>query len=130
MIDNQLIDNAKRIRQEYLMLMESLGKYEKDIRDLSKFLLDTTEDLKKYNKTIVSKIKSKQDISEVVKYLVSKIGEIETEEIKLTYKVQDVNKKIEQLNKDEETLYLTIKSRYPNLSDDNIKKEVQSHLER
>jgi hypothetical protein len=44
-------------------------------------------------------------------------------ESKLTKKVELVNKKLEKLKRDEESLYKALKEKYPNLSDDDLRKK-------
>ena len=128
MIDKQLIESAKYIRKEYLSSYRSLTKYETDIKELSSFLLRKVEELKKYNNDIVKNIRTKDDISKVSLHIISEIQSIEDEEKKLTKKVTDINDKLEKLRTDEQNLYKTIKDRYPNLSDDDMTKEIHSYL--
>lgn len=129
MIDNQLIESAKFIRKEYLSLNSSLEKYQGDVSNLGNFLLSKVEDIKNYKNDVMSKMKSKEDLSKVTDHLVKELKDIEDEEKKLVMKVDSINQKLEKLKKDEDILYDTIKLRYPNLTDDEIKKEIHSHLE-
>ena len=128
MIDSQLIESAKYIRKEYLSSYRELLKYEDDIKNLSKFLFNKVDELKTYNDDIVRNIKTKDDIAKVSSYLISEIQTIEDEEKKLTKKVSDINGKLEKLRSDEQMLYQSIKNRYPDLSDEDMSKEIHSHL--
>jgi hypothetical protein len=56
------------------------------------------------------------------------MSELEVESIKLTSKIDPINKKIENLKRDELQLYEAIKKKYPDLSDDDMKKEIHSKL--
>ena len=130
MIDKQLIESAKSIRKEFLKISNSLNNYHDDVKNLADFYFKKVEELKSYNKDHIKKIRSKEDLDKVTKHLVQEIELIEVEEQKLSDKVQKLNLDLEKLNKDENILYETIKSRYPNLSDDQIVKEIQSHLDK
>lgn len=130
MIDKQLIESAKFIRKDYLSLSNDLNKYHDDVKSLGNFLLKKVEELSKYNDDVVKKMKNQDDISKVTSFILKEIEGIEDEEKKLVKKVESVNADLEKLRKDEIMLYNTIKERYPNLSDDDIKKEIHSHLEK
>ncbi len=130
MIDKQLIESAKIIRNDYLSLTSNLDKYQVEVGNLGKFLLNKVEELKKYNDEVIKKIKNKDDIAKVTSHILLEIQEIEVEEKRIAVKVESINTKLEKLKKDEMSLYQTIKDRYPNLSDDQIVKEIQSHLEK
>ena len=45
-------------------------------------------------------------------------------------KVEKLNLQLEKLNRDESILYETIKKRYPNLTDEEIVKEIHQHLDK
>jgi len=130
MIDKQLIESAKSIRKEFLKISNSLNNYHDDVKNLADFYFKKVEELKSYNKDHIKKIRSKEDLDKVTKHLVQEIELIEVEERKLSDKVEKLNLALEKLNKDENILYETIKSRYPDLSDDQIVKEIQSHLDK
>jgi chromosome segregation ATPase len=130
MIDKQLIESAKSIRKEFIKISNSLNNYHDDVKNLADFYFKKVEELKSYNKDHIKKIRSKEDLDKVTKHLVQEIELIEVEERKLSDKVEKLNLDLEKLNKDENILYETIKSRYPDLSDDQIVKEIQSHLDK
>ena len=129
MIDNQLIESAKFIRKDYLSLTKNLNKYQDDVKNLGIFLLKKVDEIKKYNDDVIKKIKNKDDISKVTNHILKEIQAIEDEERKLAEKVESVNLKLEKLRSDEVILYNTIKERYPNLTDEQITKEIHSHLD-
>jgi len=129
MIDSQLIESAKFIRKDYLSLTKNLDKYQDDVKSLGIFLLKKVDEIKKYNDDIIKKIKTKDDISKVTNHILKEIQDIEDEEKKLAEKVESVNLRLEKLRSDELILYNTIKERYPNLTDEQITKEIHSHLD-
>jgi chromosome segregation ATPase len=130
MIDKQLIESAKYIRNDFLSLTENLLIYQEEVKKLGNFFLNKSDDLRKYNDDVVKKIKSKNELSIVTNYILKEIQQIEDEEKKLSLKVEDVNQKMEKLRKDEMILYQTIRDRYPDLSDDEIRKEIHSNLDK
>jgi chromosome segregation ATPase len=129
MIDIQLIESSKFIRKDYLSLTKNLDKYQDDVKSLGIFLLKKVDEIKKYNDDIIKKIKTKDDISKVTNHILKEIQDIEDEEKKLVEKVESVNLRLEKLRSDELILYNTIKERYPNLTDEQITKEIHSHLD-
>ena len=129
MIDIQLIESSKFIRKDYLSLTKNLDKYQDDVKSLGIFLLKKVDEIKKYNDDIIKKIKTKDDISKVTNHILKEIQDIEDEEKKLVEKVESVNLRFEKLRSDELILYNTIKERYPNLTDEQITKEIHSHLD-
>ena len=130
MIDKQLIESAKYIRNDFLSLTENLLIYQEEVKKLGNFFLNKSDDLRKYNDDVVKKIKSKNELSIVTNYILKEIQQIEDEEKKLSLKVEDVNQKMEKLRKYEMILYQTIRDRYPDLSDDEIRKEIHSNLDK
>ena len=129
MIDRQLIESAKIIRREFLTLSKKLDGYQDDVKNLGFFLQNKASELESYSEKNLKRLSSKDDLDRVVRHILSEIDSIEEEEKKLSKKVSSINDEIEKLRKDEVKLYETIKHRYPNLSDDQISKEVQSQLD-
>ncbi len=128
MIDNQLIESAKIIRTNYLNAMKNLNSYETDVRKLANFLTEKMKSLETIKNVELKKKPNKEHLAEVTKKLAEDLGAIEDEEQKLLKKVESINKDILKLQKEEEILYKTIKQRYPTLSDDEIRRQIQSHL--
>jgi chromosome segregation ATPase len=129
MIDNQLIESAKFIRKDFLVLSRKLDMYQDDVRNLGLFLQKKASELESYSEKNIKKITSKSNLDEVVRHILSEIESIEEEEAKLSKKVSSINDEMDKLRKDELALYENIKIRYPNLSDDEILKEIQSNLD-
>lgn len=128
MIDEQLIQSAINIRLQFLGLNSQLDDYMKDVRKLADFLREKIKELTEYNETVIMKPKPETTIDSVSKHLVSKMEEIEIEEQKIRKKIEQINSKLELLEKDEKILYETIKKRYPSLKDEQIVKEINKHL--
>lgn len=128
MIDNQLIESAKNIRKTFLRMTNQLSVYETEVKDLINFLQEKIQILQNYNNNDVRKMKTNEDLNKVTKSILKEIEEIEAAEQKLQNKIGKINKEIEKLSNEEVILYKTIKERYPNLSDVEIKREIQQNL--
>ena len=128
MIDTRFIESAREIRKEYLRLSEELDKNQNNVKELAIYLEGKIEELKEFQESLKNKIKSKEQIMDVTKNLLIKIGEIEDREKSMTKSIDEVNKKIINLRSEEFLLMKKIKEKYPELSSDEIKKEVHSKL--
>jgi len=124
MIDHNLLQTAREIRKKYLSIMSDLSLYEKEVKKLSDFLLEKSEVFKDINEKDLNTKGSKEQLLIITQKIVNEIQEIENEETKITQRVNVLNEGLVKLQKEEEFLYQTIKKRYPNLSDENIKSEV------
>ncbi len=129
MIDTQLIESAQNIRKTFLKLGKELNNYQGDVKKLVEFLQEKLSYLEQYNNKNVKNIKNDDDISKVTKDILSQIEEIEVAEKRIQTKINKINKELEQLNKDEQILYQTIKERYPEMTDEQIIKEIHQNLE-
>jgi len=126
MIERPLIENAKLIRIRFLSLNEELDSYEDDVRRLAEYFQKISDELK----AIESDIKKSDNIKSIEDKVLRKMDTLEFESNKISTKINNINLQIEKLKKEELDLYLLIKRRYPNMSDDEIKKEIQSNLEK
>jgi chromosome segregation ATPase len=129
MIDQQLIESSREIRKKYLKAMSNLNVYEQDVRNLANFLQEKFKVFERIKDVELKKKPTKEDLEIVTKQIIDEITSIENEEQKILRKVESINGEIGKLQKEEEILYQTIKKRYPKLSDQEIKEEIQSNLE-
>ena len=130
MINKIYIESAKNIRSEFLNLSKTLDSYNNELVNLLDYLKNISVELEDISKLEVSKIRTKSDASNVTDRIVKKMNEIEVEEKKLIRLITPINDKIERLRTEEILLFTQIKEKYPKLTDSEIKKEVQSYLER
>lgn len=130
MIDRQYVESAKYIRSEFLSLNKELSAHEEDLRKLSDFLFKKIDELKDYRDTVISKMKTREDLTTITAHLMKEIVSIEDEEKRINSKVDKLNVKLEKLKESEKNLFSSIRDRYPDMSDDQIRKEIQSHLEK
>jgi chromosome segregation ATPase len=128
MIDNQLLQSAREIRKKYLSIMGDLGDYEKEIKKLSNFLLEKADVFKKMNDKDLNQKGDKDQLLVITQKIVNEIQEIENEEEKISKRIESLNEGLIKLQQEEEILYQSIKTRYPNLSDEKIKSEVSNAI--
>lgn len=126
MIDQQLLYSAREIRKKYLSIMSNLSDYEKEIKKLSDFLLEKAEVFKKIEEKDLNTKGSKEELLIITSKIVNEIQQIEDEEIKISKRIEQLNEGLNKLQEEEEVLYTTIKKRYPNMTDEEIKSQIHS----
>lgn len=124
MIEESLIESARLIRKEFNSLNDTLESYENDVRKLATYFLKISEELTDIGKNI----DSMDSIEGIRDKVLQKLDDLESESDKICSKINNVNESIEKLKKEEMDLYNVIKKRYPSLSDDEIKVEVQRRI--
>lgn len=130
MIDKIYIESAKNIRYEFVNLSKKLDSHQKELVRLFSYLENISVELQEMSKTEISKIRTKEDASSFTDLIVKKMNEVEEEEQKLIRLITPINDRIDKLRDEEKYLYNQIKEKYPLMSETDIKKEVQSHLEK
>ena len=130
MINKIYIESAKNIRYEFLSLSKELDTYQKDLTNLFSYLERVTLELQEMSKNEVSKIRSKADATNVTEHIIIKMNEIEAKEQNLIRLITPINDRIDKLRDEEKYLYNQLKEKYPLMTEDEIKKEIQSHLEK
>jgi len=123
MIDKIYIASAKKIREEYLALLKPLDYYLKQLQDMSTMFTNAIEDLEKFNSELHLKTKEGAE-----KELHDKLLKVEEDQFKIQKVIEPLNKKIEDLRKEETALWNQIRMSYPNLSEDQIINEIQKNL--
>ena len=125
MIDKQYVESARNIKTEFLSLSKKLDNYKGDLEKLSNFLQDTVKELQNITE---KKVTSKDDLTDMANKLVKKLQDVELEEIKITNLVKPINDRIEKLREEENILYKSLKVKYPNMTDDDMKRELNSRI--
>ena len=128
MIDEQLILSAKEIKKKYIKALDSLSIYEKDIKNIVEFLKQKAKNLETIQDVELKKKAGKEELARITKLIVEELTQIEDEEKRLLKRVESINSEIQNLQKEEQLLYTTIKTRYPKLTDEDIIKEIQRNL--
>jgi molecular chaperone DnaK (HSP70) len=125
MISQIFIDRAVGIRKEYLSLNRDAGNYKKLIENLKNKVEDTIGGLEDIIKNInnLTEDESKQ---QSLKF----IFDLEEETQKIQKMVDPINEKIQQLVKEEQSLYDQIKLNYIELSNEEILTIIQNELKK
>jgi len=125
MISQIFIDRAVGIRREYLSLNKDASNYQKLIENLKDKVEDTIGGLEDLIKNIdnLTEDESKQ---QSLKF----IFDLEEETQKIQKMVDPINEKIQQLVKEEQSLYDQIKLNYIELSNEEILTIIQNELKK
>lgn len=129
-IEKIYIDSARNIRSEYLKLSSKLDSYKKELSQLVLFLEQEAKNLEKISKNKVKYLKNNSEASELSEELVKRLTNIEIEEQRLLKLIKPINDKMDKLREEENELYHQLKEKYPKMSDDDMRKEIQSQLEK
>jgi len=128
MIQEIFLKRAANIRKEYLRITRDINSYEKNVRDLLGALEQKSTDLESLkNKLDSNRINGAE---EAKMELLNIIMEVEDETNKNEKYIDNLNKNIEKLKEDELLLFRDIKQRYPEMSDPDIKNEIQSYIKK
>ena len=119
MIDKIYIDEAVRIRKEYLENLVNVNKIEKIYHEL----LEKFENEKEKLSNINSESMSVEDLYKYVKNLDIEINSI-------LEKIKPYKDKIEYLDQEQRILYNNIKEKYIGISDDEIYSEIIPVIEK
>lgn len=121
MIHKHFLKEANRIREKYLNTIEKFQKKENYIKENKSYIESIMKELS------VSVENSEHDIKDEVK---SELLEIETTIYKIQKEVIILDKELKKLQNESKLLYSKIKDHHPNLSEDEIQKEVFYALEK
>jgi len=125
MISQIFIDRAVGIRREYLSLNRDAGNYKKLIENLKNKVEDTIGGLEDIIKNI-SNLTEDESKQQSLKF----IFDLEEETQKIQKMVDPINEKIQQLVKEEQSLYDQIKLNYIELSNEEILTIIQNELKK
>lgn len=128
MIDKQFLESAKYIRSEYLSLDSQLTKHQEDLRKLYDFLNSKSAEIKEYSENFVKKMKTNDDLNRVVSHILKEINNIEDEEKKINTRVEKINLKMDKLRESEKILMSSIRERHPELTVEEIRKEIHENI--
>lgn len=118
-LDDIYINEAIRIRKEYLYNLIEIIKKEEEIK---KYF----EQLENIKKRMESLTDTEREINE--KDITSVIIEISKNIDNIKKHILPYSDKIKKLDKDQRLLYNNIKDKYPNISNDEIQKQIVPHI--
>lgn len=128
MIQELYLKRAASIRRDYIKIMTDIRSYENIATQLSSSLEARMKDLEgllnkiNHNK-ITNPETSKNELHTIMIQIEDDINKVDTS-------IDSLNQKIDKLKEDEISLYNEIKKSYFNLSDEEIKNEIQSYLKK
>jgi arsenate reductase-like glutaredoxin family protein len=123
MIDKIYTNSAKRIREEFIKLHKPLDFYLYQLQQMNGILEATIVDLEKFNKTLNKKSKESAE-----KELHDRLLSTEEQQEKIYKALEPINKQLEKLSKEEDVLWKQIKMTYPDISEEDLIKEIQKSL--
>lgn len=121
MIHPSLIDSARRIKLDYDKTEKELNQYMVEVEQLGQDFSSSSEQV---GSLAVDIKKKKLPADKVKNELLQVLIGLEDKYKLLLDKINKINRDLENLRKQEKDLYEIIKSKYPSLSDEQIKKEV------
>jgi predicted nucleic acid-binding Zn-ribbon protein len=128
MIQEIFLKRAVNIRKDYLNLTTDLSSYERMLRDIVSTIGEKHQDLieikNKIDDTKISSVDSAK--SEFLKILI----DLENDSNTLEKYIESINEKMDDLKKNELDLFRDIRQRYPEMSDSEIKSEVQEYIKK
>jgi chromosome segregation ATPase len=125
MIHQSLIDAARNIRKDYERRQEELLGHIESTESLKDFLEDCVRRVQKVEENASKQIGT---IDSNKEELVATLNEIDERSKDLVAKIHSINKEIEELSGQELRLFNIIKSRYPSMTEEQIKIEVQTRI--
>lgn len=125
MIDKIYVDRAISLRKEYLDLNNNLKKYEGLVDVLKSKIEGTINDLQ----NIIDNI-SNSSVEDVQKKSMMFLSGLELETQKIQKFIDPINKKMEELQKEEQALYNQIKTNYPGMDNKEILTYIQDELKK
>jgi hypothetical protein len=128
MIQEIFLKRAANIRKEFLSIQKDANNYERALNGFVKMIDNTSNNVEDFlerlnSNTLSDPEKAKQDLIEI-------FVNLENEYNKTSSSIGNVEDKIEHLKKEEITLFRDIKQRYPELSDSQIKSEIQDYIQK
>jgi broad-specificity NMP kinase len=114
-IDEIYINEAIRIRQDYINNLLFINKKEELLKDIIKSMGDISKE-----------IKDVDELSEEI--YIKKLTELNTVVDDIKREVMPYHDKVVVLDNDQKKLYRAIKDKYPNILDEEIQKQIIPHV--
>lgn len=122
MIAEQYINEGIRIRKSYLENIKMIIKEEPRMMERKKYFEKIQNEMNVIVKSDINEVRKMLELNEKLIYLEKEIREIQ-DIIKPYYDV------IEKLKNDRDRLYLSIKEKYPNITEKEIEQEIMSKVD-
>ena len=122
MIAEEYINEGIRIRKSYLENIKMIVKEEPRMMERKKYFEKIQNEMNVIVKSDINEVRKMLELNEKLIYLEKEIREIQ-DIIKPYYDV------IEKLKNDRDRLYLSIKEKYPNITEKEIEQEIMSKVD-
>jgi chromosome segregation ATPase len=126
MISKRFIDQGIKIREDFLNVNKKLNLILDDIKRTA----NKMEEFKNDFVEISENMEDFPDLETAKKTLLDKLTQADAESKRLAKVYEPINRELESLKQQEESLYRNIKETYPELSDDEIVSEFEPHIEK
>lgn len=128
MISELYLKRAVSIRKDYIKIVSDIESYEKVAKSLSDSISLRTKELE----SVLEKLNQNKynNVDAAQQELQSIMIQTEDDVNKVDVSIDKLNLKIEKLKQDEINLYKEIKNVYYQLSDEDIREQVQTHLKK
>jgi prefoldin subunit 5 len=120
MIDRNYINSAIKIRQEYLDLNSKILEYDSNIKKVGQKISDISSELE----NIKNNMSTYKSIDDVNKEVTKKLETLDKESKSIENWIIPMNQRMEELSKMETNLYIAIKEKYPDMTDEEIVNEI------
>jgi len=128
MIQEIFLKRAALIRKEYLSTQKKTIDYEKSLKQLIGMIDTTSKDLDDFLEKLNSNYLNEPE--EAKQGLLKIFMNLEDEYNKTSKSIDSAEEIIEKLKKQEIELFKDIKQRYPEMSDGQIRNEIQSYIDK
>ena len=128
MINENLLQSAIRIRQEYLKTSSNMKMYHEKAKEVVSILEKSIKDLDGLKNGINQNNSS--DPNKSVSKLMDIIKGVEEEGNRLESLMKPMNEQIEKLQKEENELFRNMKEKHPDLSEEEIVQQVSDRLKK
>lgn len=126
MIQEIYLKKALNIKKEYLSIINNIDEYEKFAKKLLSTISSKSKELLDLQKRIDEKKVNSVDLAkdELMKIIIN----LEEEANGIESIINSMNSRIDNLKKDETSLYRELKERYPDISDKDLKEEINTYI--
>jgi predicted transcriptional regulator len=124
-IHERYIKQAIRIREDFIRNMQKIIESEKEINTHK----DSIVNLMKSNEKYITE-NSDKDLDMIKNTIKDDLLEIDSKIEKITKELSPMIQKTEKLEKESKELFSAIKDKYPNLSEEDIQKEIFYSIKR
>jgi Ran GTPase-activating protein (RanGAP) involved in mRNA processing and transport len=126
MISQIYIDKAKKIREDFLRISSTLTVEQTKLNSIYSNFMTYKTDLE----SIKNNITKESNPEKIQRDIFEKLTKLEIEGNNLSKIISPLNDQIEKLREQEEAVYQAIKSQYPELTDNDIIKELSEHIKK